>query len=73
MMRKEMLQGWVKTLMNIQVPVGLLDQITIPILAVAEEMKAEIKKLMEEEKQGKEDNADADHPVQREDAQPEQL
>lgn len=70
MTREETLKGWVKTLMNIQVPVGLLDQITIPILAVAEEMKAEIKKLMEEEKQAKEENEGANDPAQRAETKP---
>ena len=70
-MTKEKLEEWITTLVNIKVPVGLLNEITIPILAVANDMRNEIR-LMEEEKQGKEGKAHADDQVQREEAEPEQ-
>ncbi|MBR3019568.1 MAG: hypothetical protein IKH57_21230 [Clostridia bacterium] len=66
------LTGCVRAIENMRVPVGLMEEVIIPIYAVRNTLNMEIAKLKEAEKQGKEEKADADDTVQRADAQPEQ-
>lgn len=65
----EALTGCVRALNNISVPVGMMDAIGVPILAVRNTLKLEIDRLKTAEKEA---NDSADDPVQRAEAEPEQ-
>ena len=65
----EALTGCVRALNNISVPVGMMDAIGVPILAVRNTLKLEIDRLKTAEKEA---NDSADDPVQRAESEPEQ-
>lgn len=69
MNNKECMENCVKALEKIRVPVGLLEDIGVTILAVRNTLMLQIRQLEEEEKRKEEKHAD--DTVQREDTEPE--
>ena len=70
MTNKECMQGCVKAIQKIKVPVELMDEMGVALLAIRNTLILQIQQIEKEEK-NREEEKHADDTVQREEAEPE--